>query len=97
MPWVREGECKQCGRCCVELMGYRPMLNEKGICMYLVGSDCKIRNAVIAKDTSSIPQEHLEYWKIECEPYPDPNEEAHTPPIHRLVEGCGFKMVWRDE
>lgn len=73
------------------------MLNEKGVCMYLDGNICKIRESVLSGNATSIPKEHLEYWKAECEPYPNPDDYAHTPPVHHLVEGCGFKMVWRDE
>ena len=97
MPWIREGSCNQCGKCCIAEMGYRPMLNEKGICKYLDGASCKIRDAVLAGDITSIPKDHLRYWREECEPYPDPKSDAHTPPVHHLLKECGFRMVWRDD
>jgi len=37
--------------------------------------------------------EHLEYWKRDCEPYPNPEKSAQTPPSHKLMDGCGFRMV----
>ena len=89
MTWVREGECNQCGKCCLDVMGYKPMLDENGRCQYLTDEmKCQIRI-----DSTGVPREHLEYWKQECEPYPDPNSYSHVPPIHNLVEGCGFRMV----
>ena len=91
MPWVREGHCNQCGKCCIELMGYRPMLNDDGICKYLKDGKCTIQEAV------PLNFEHLDYWRCECVPYPDPDNKAHVPPKHELLKGCGFKMVWRDD
>lgn len=65
------------------------MLDENGRCLYLTDEmKCRIRI-----DPLSVPFAHFEYWKNECEPYPDPNRRAHTPPVHELVEGCGFRMV----
>lgn len=96
MPWIREGECKQCGQCCLNEMFYVPMLNERKVCMYLVktdtGYDCKIRT-----DPIGIPKEHLEYWERECRDYPNPNRLDHTPDHnHHLQPTCGFKIYWSD-
>ena len=100
MPWVREGECSQCGQCCIEEMQWKPMLNEKGICLYLEskgdGYICKIQaNLVSLQD---IPKEHYEYWLNECKGYPDPTRPAHTPDRrHHLPENCTYKIYWSDE
>lgn len=89
MPWIREGECSQCGQCCLDEMFYKPMLDENGRCIYLTEDNkCQIRI-----DPTGVPQEHLDYWLKECIPYPDPSNPAHTPPVHSLPEGCGFRMV----
>ena len=92
MPWIREGSCNQCGKCCLNEMFYRPMLNASGRCLYLIKTETGYRCA-IRIDPTGIPKDHLKYWKRECAPYPNPKNPAHTPPIHKLMKGCGFRMV----
>ncbi len=37
-----------------------------------------------------IPQKDIDYWKQECQSYPDPDNEAHIPPIHVLPTKCSY-------
>ena len=68
------------------------MLNASGRCLYLIKTETGYRCA-IRIDPTGIPKDHLKYWKRECAPYPNPKNPAHTPPIHKLMKGCGFRMV----
>lgn len=45
------------------------------------------------QDRWIIPKEDYEYWQKECQPYPDPEDPDHYPPIHTLPELCTFKMT----
>ena len=66
------------------------MLDEKtGHCRYLEpDGSCQIRN-----DPTGVPKKHLQYWIEECKPYPNPEDPAHTPPRHELLECCGYRLV----
>ena len=84
-------------------MQYKPMLDKNGVCIYLEKTGdiyvCKIQASAKFGDftrvrrPSWVPKIHWEYWLRECKPYPDPDSDAHVPPVHQLLEGCGFRMV----
>lgn len=40
-----------------------------------------------------IPEQDYKYWKEECRPFPDPNNEDHRPPIFKLPSKCTFRIV----
>lgn len=107
MGWRVEGSCKQCGECCKKLMRKPNMLTHPGgsmdasvWCKYLFEENgkwlCEIRQAYEGEDTEfieMIPQLDREYYLEECKDYPDPEKPAHVPPLHKLLEGCGFRIV----
>lgn len=99
MNWIRTGECNQCGQCCLKMKASH-MLNEKGVCKYLSYDGevyiCLITTAkfsYVAVDEGSIPKQDYDYWFNECRPYPNPDDESHTPPAHTLPQMCSYRMV----
>lgn len=41
--WLREGECKQCGKCCVAL--HPENAGADGMCKYLVDNKCSLHDS----------------------------------------------------
>lgn len=41
----------------------------------------------------SVTKEQYEYWKRECYPYPDPNDDAHW--NLNISDRCGYRRIWR--
>lgn len=107
MVWKRTGSCNQCGECCK--LTHPLMTNQtKDACKHLeLRIDglyyCKITDAVFGQDTAKraeINQEEYDFWKSQCLPYPNPDDDGHTPPegpvsyvYHTLPEKCSFKFV----
>ena len=100
--WIREDECNQCGECCKTLVsewfmtGYDPVKGPRTSgCLYLSerldGSyECLIRSGKI--DFNGLSEQVREYYLRECLNYPNPDDPAHCPPRHKLLEGCGYRM-----
>ena len=105
MRYKVEGHCTRCGACCRKLVsiwymtGYDPRVKAnlgRSGCRFLRSLEdgscvCRIREG-------EIPFERLSpnvqwYYRYNCLSYPDPENDAHTPPIHQLLTGCGFRMV----
>lgn len=40
----------------------------------------------------TIPKEDYDYWKRECQPYPNPDDVGHRPPRHKLLSKCTYKI-----
>lgn len=102
--YQRTGSCSQCGQCCTVNFGIARFLFNlaKTHCKYLVQDSgkyiCEITAGKIfdSEDktfTQLIPLEDIEYWKRECQPYPNPNDSGHCPPQHKLPINCTYKMV----
>jgi len=101
--WIREGECNQCGECCKTLVsewfmtGYNPVRGPRTLgCLYLSELpdgryECLIRSGEI--DLDGLSEQVREYYLQECLDYPSPDNPAHCPPRHELLEGCGYRMV----
>ena len=101
--WERVGSCVQCGECCkgTEMMCGYMVKSNKAECEYLAKRAgkfiCLITDGIYNLETptkpAQIPQEAYDYWLAECYPYPNPDDEAHTPPIYQLPNTCGFIMA----
>ena len=101
--WIRVDECNQCGKCCKTLVSIWFMTGysqESGLrtmgCLYLSERpdgryECLIRSGEI--DFSGLSEQVQEYYLQECLNYPNPDDPAHCPPRHDLLEGCGYRMV----
>ena len=100
--WIREGECNQCGECCKTLVslwfmtGYNREIGPRTLgCLYLSERpdgryDCLIKSGEF--DFNSLSKQVREYYLRECLNYPNPDDPAHCPPRHDLLEGCGHRM-----
>lgn len=103
MSYTKEGSCIQCGKCCQEpVMGNPKMLSatNPSKCKYLSLDGelhiCLITAGKFETPTAKepeIPEYDYDYWLAECQPYPDPKSDAHTPPIHELPKECGYRIV----
>lgn len=57
---------------------------------------CEIQEAYEGDDRElleMISEGDLRYWRENCRDYPDVGDPAHVPPLHRLLDGCGFKII----
>ena len=98
MSWIRSGSCNQCGACCFEVALFM-MNKEAGSCKYLIQEPgkyiCEITDGKFSDTedlgfTEILPQRDIEYWKTECQSYPDASKEEHTTPIHELPDKCSY-------
>lgn len=81
------------------------MLDDAGVCKYLEEHpdgtyDCRITDGLFRGDAKlippSIPHIDYNYWIMECRTYPNPENEDHCPPLHKLPSECMFRMVKKD-
>ena len=65
------------------------LIKENGIyiCEITAG---KFENSKDPSISPIIPQKDVDYWKNECQPYPDPTEKGHCPPWHILYPKCSY-------
>ena len=104
MSYVRTGSCNQCGECCKLLANPLMVSKTTGLCRFLEKESsstykCKIREWVNKYGLNrpvGVTDKQFEYWKVECQPYPDPEDESHIPPRHHLPDGCTFRLVRKD-
>ncbi len=102
MSWVRTGSCSQCGQCCMVGTIAQFMLNlDKTQCKYLIKENgkyiCEITTGKFENPEDSdmkelIPKEDFDYWKQECQPYPDPMNEDHQSSLHQLYPKCTYTI-----
>lgn len=106
MSWRREGYCCNCGECCLTLVdtwymsGYPEDGERKKGCIYLEEQDdgtylCLIMSRDIEWD--SLDDKVKKYFEDNCRTYPNPEDPGHTPPRHKLLETCTYRMVSVDE
>jgi len=103
MRFKRTGKCKQCGECCKTLVsewfmtGYNPVEDPRTTgCIYLEEQpngryNCLIKTGEVNFD--SLSENVKEYYLRECLSFPDPKKQEHCPPIYRLPEKCGYRIV----
>lgn len=97
--WTLVGSCSQCGDCCNNIIVALFMCGQRDYCRYLdKAGKCKVRAEYEATGQKPkwLPTKHFTYFLEECLLYPDPSREEHCPPIHDLVPGCTYSMVWEE-
>jgi len=95
MSWKREGYCNKCGECCrTPLMNSSFMLNEHGVCKFLIKiSDTEYECKFKIGEANNASEIERKYYIEECLPFPNPDDIAHLPPNYNLPQKCGYKMV----
>ncbi len=100
--YLLTGSCNQCGECCLkEPSWFVPDPTKDPACKYLDKQKgkwvCLITAGKfgdpLAEKPPDVPQADFDYWKAECQPYPNPLNEAHCPPYHTLYSKCGYALV----
>jgi hypothetical protein len=92
MPWIRSGECCQCGECCVG----DPFTGSEG--PPVVETHCPLfrwledgRGHCTVHDLpASATINQKKYYQAACKPWPDRPEQIAAYP------SCSYKFEWQD-
>jgi len=104
MPWLRMGECNQCGECCKQVSHhlFTPNMDPNSPtrqfgCVYLEGKDSKYRCLIMEGDIDKgiLSEEQRQWFKEDCELFPNPEDEGHRPP-YKLPDKCGYRIFWTE-
>lgn len=90
-----DGKCNKCGGCCYQVK-VSFMIDETGVCQFLTDDNlCAIRGRTIVPT-----DEQLEYWRANCDNYPQmmtkQDPERVLVSLKRLgwpTKTCGYKLV----